>query len=143
MKNLFQICQKVSTTNKQWLAFILVKDEVKQYCLMPSVNGRYSLVGIIRLQQGGHNDVLDIIKIILKKLCWQQVALENDTFTPHSGQVGLFHSPVTSPWSRHAIHIWGNATNPSLSVSLICSREVIQRIHPVPPSIIHLYSIHS
>ena len=43
----------------------------------------------------------------LEELYWQQVALEHDTFTPHPSWVGLFHSPVTSPWSHHTIHILG------------------------------------
>lgn len=65
MKNFLQRCQKNSTMNNQWLDFIVVKDELKQYCLLPSVNCRYSLVGIMSLQQEGNNDVLDILKIFL------------------------------------------------------------------------------
>ena len=40
----------------------MVKDELKQYYFMPSVNGRYFIVGIMSFQQGGHNDVVDIIE---------------------------------------------------------------------------------
>lgn len=39
-----------------------MKDELKQYCLMLSVSGRYFLVGIMSFQYGGHNDVLDIVE---------------------------------------------------------------------------------
>lgn len=44
------------------MVFIVVKDELKKYCLTPSVNGINFLVGIMSLKQGGNNDVLDIIQ---------------------------------------------------------------------------------
>ena len=43
--------------NNYWLNIKVMKDELMKYCLVPSVNGRYLLVGIMSLLQAGHNDV--------------------------------------------------------------------------------------
>ena len=54
---------------------------------------------------------------------------------PH--RVGLFHSPVSSPWSRQTIHIWGNATDPSHQCRYMFKRGHSESVNRVPSTTIH------